>query len=156
MTGPLGLLETYLSGEPLLAAREGRGLHMGVHDATGIATGTISADPAMYYNIPEDHRVMVTRTLWGLDTVNDSFHTQVGVTDAGFASGTFTPLHIILAAYNGANVERSTQGIQWLPPLVASYAAGARCVTMVLSPSDTGAEITAGWGGWLESEAVIE
>lgn len=148
-------------GDVLFAVRQGQGIWRWVSDyVPGIVAWTVltngpaaGGQPGIYYNLAVGERVILTGMRFGVTTINDHCHFEVGYTDQPNGAGTFTPLTGHHHIYTGAAIAGYLESMQtFSTPKVASYAAGARSVTYRVLVNDATCEITCSWHGWAEPE----
>lgn len=124
-----------------------------VNDKTGIGANTILTDATLIYNVGRGQRVMVNSIAYGLLTVSDSMHIELGFTSAANGAGSFTPITAHREVVTGAAIAGFTMNHEvWCPARVVSYAEGARSITFRVTANDTNAEVTLEWSGWIEKE----
>ena len=109
--------------------------------------------PGVSYNILEEQIGIVTQVHYGLHTLNDNCHFEIGWTDAVDGGGAFTPLMPILDFHTAAAQSGAvTQGEIFVPPLGAWYRKGARSITWRVTAIDAAAVITCHWHGFYITE----
>ena len=137
-------------GSRIKAAIDGRALHKWVDDKTiGTTDPTVLTDATLYYNLVENEMVLVTGVSYGINTVSDSGHFEIGYTDAAAGAGTFTAMMGHYEYSTGTVVSgRGTERDELMPPMVARYSAGARSITYRVTVNDTGAIASVSWCGF--------
>ena len=109
--------------------------------------------PGVSYNILEGQIAVVTSCMYGLHTLSDDCHFEIGWTDAVDGGGVFTPLMAQFDFHTG-NVQAGpvTKSERFAPPLGAWYRKGARSITWRVHANDAAAEITCHWHGMYVTE----
>ena len=109
--------------------------------------------PGISYNILEGQIAVITTVRYGLHTLNDDCHFEIGWTTAIDGGGVFTPLLHQLDFHSG-NVQSGpvTEDERFAPPLGAWYRKGARSITFRVHANDAVAEISCGWNGMYVTE----
>jgi hypothetical protein len=124
-----------------------------VNNKTGIGTDTILTDATLVYDVRLGERVMITQINYGLSTISDSMHCELGFTDQAGGAGSFTALTSYRHIVTGAAIAGFTDNKEaFTPPRRASYSEGARSVTFRVTANDVAAAITLEWSGWIEKE----
>jgi len=114
---------------------------------------SVLTQPGVVYNLAPGQKVRVIDVHFGVLTVSDNCHFELGWTTGANGAGTFTPLTAHRHVYTGATVTGRTDHHDELqPPQHACYSDGARSVTFRVNPNDAGCTITCEWGGWWEQE----
>lgn len=105
------------------------------------------------YNILEGQIAVVTQIHYGIHTLNDNCHFEVGWTDAVDGGGVFTPLVPIFDFHTAAAQSGAvTQGEILVPPMAAWYRKDARSITFRVDANDANCEITCHWHGFYITE----
>lgn len=135
------------------AVREGRAIRKFVSHAVPGAGVSVLTQPTIVFNLSPGRRVLVQDSHFGVTTLNDECHFEIGWTDQPDGAGTFTPFSAHRHVFTGAaNVGYLDYDDELRPPSCASYAAGARSVTYRVDANDANCEITCEWAGWWEQE----
>jgi hypothetical protein len=111
-------------------------------------------EPGIYYNLQPDTRVFISQMFFGVLTINDDCHFEVGWCDGVNGTGTFTPLiprrYILTGAAIAGFSDRSDD---FLPSIgLLNYSDGVRSITVRIDPNDVTCAIVVGWRGWWEPE----
>lgn len=135
------------------AARQGCQVIGWVNDEDGIGTDTIMTAASLVYNVRRGERVMISCMTYGLITINDSIHVELGFTDQANGAGSFTPISGHRHVLSGAAIAGfTTQRENFTCPRPARYSEGARSITFRVTANDINAEVTLEWVGWIEKE----
>ena len=140
--------------EMLKAVRENRDVGKWVNDyVPGNGLNVVNMTGS-FQNLNPGEQCIITQIAFGINTISDDAHFEVGYTSEGYCSGTFTPLHHHLELTTGAAKEYGTmQDETFYPPILAKYSTGAKCVCMRTDCSDADVEVTVGFSGWVEPES---
>ena len=139
--------------ERVQAVREGRALRRWLNDTAPGAGLSVLSYGSLVYNLRPGQRVLVQDTHFGVISLNDDCHFEIGWTDQPDGAGNFTPFSAHRHVFTGAaNVGYMDYDDELKPPACASYAAGARSVTFRVETNDAGCTIVCEWAGWLEQE----
>jgi hypothetical protein len=105
------------------------------------------------HNILEGQIAVVTQIHYGIHTLNDNCHFEIGWTDAVDGGGAFTVL-VPMFDYHTAAAQSGaiTQGETFFPPPAVWYRDGARSITFRVDANDAGCEIVAHWHGFYITE----
>ena len=137
----------------LQAARRGDNLLKWVNDKVPGDTQLVLTDTTLYYNIPSGKRVLITHVSYGLNSVSDNCHFEIGSCSAVAGGGTFTGLTFHMEAATGdRKADKAIQRSDFDPPICVNYSSGARSITMRVTANDAAAVLTCGWHGWVEKE----
>ena len=137
----------------LQASRRGDSLLKWVNDKTPGDASVVLTDVGLYYDIPAGKRVLITHVSYGIITVSDDCHFEIGSCSAVTGGGTFTPLAFHMEVGTGdRKSDKAIQRTDFDPPLCVNYSSGARSITMRVNANDASAVITCGWHGWVEKE----
>jgi hypothetical protein len=143
----------YAANEGTEAARQNAHVIGWVNDKTGIGVDVILTDATLVYNIREGERVMIGGMVYGLSTISDSIHIELGYTDAANGAGSFTPISCHRHVTTGAALAPfSTQQEPFAIARSVAYSEGARSITFRATANDVDAAITIEWVGWIEKE----
>jgi len=139
--------------EMLKAAREGRTFTCWVNDyKPGDGLNVVNMTGS-FHNLNPGEQAVITQIAFGIVSINDSAHFEVGYTSEGYCSGTFTPIHYHEELTSGAAKEYSAiKDETFLPPKVVKYSDVVKCVCLRADCSDSDVEVTVGFSGWVEPE----
>ena len=127
-----------------LASLEGSAVRYWVNQIAPSGTKVLSG---LAMDVEENKSVLITTAEAQVVSVNDSFDYEVGITDGLLGSGTFTPLTMKHRAINISLLGTLKISHTFKPPLVASYADGARSVTIKCTSNDGAAVGSFEWAG---------
>ena len=135
------------------ACRERRVVRKYANDITPGANLVVLTQPTVVHNLVEGQRVMVRALHFGVLTVSDNCHFEVGWTTGPNGTGTFHPLTAHRHIYTGASVTgRVDHHDDLAPPVCIRYSDGARSVTYRVDANDANCQILCEWAGWWEQE----
>jgi hypothetical protein len=120
-----------------------------------LTDGPAGAFPGVYYNLERGDAVLISQTIYGVNTLSDSCEFELGYTTQAAGAGTFYPIWAKYISSTGGTFFGVRTYLDILdPPLVLRYLDGVRSITFRVNANDAACEITAGWRGWKESELV--
>lgn len=139
--------------ERVQACRERRVLRKYANDITPGANLVVLTQASIVHNLVEGRRVMVQAIHFGILTVSDNCHFEIGWTDAAGGAGAFHPLTGHRHVYTGASVVgRLDHHDDLVPPVCIRYSDGARSITYRVHANDANCQIQCEWAGWWEQE----
>lgn len=138
------------------AARKGRQIRKFI-SATKLPdiTAFVSTNADIYFDLTTTRsHVFINKVLFGLHSVSDTCHIEVGYTATAGGVGAFTALTPKLGFHVGASqVGAGQDHMAFDPGLSIRYTGdSARSVTLRMNANDTSAQVNAGWYGWYEAE----
>ena len=124
-----------------------------INDVVPGAGVLVLTQASVIYNLAPGQHIMLIDVHFGVNTVSDNCHFELGWTTGPNGAGTFHPLTSHRHVFTGATVTgRADHHDELRPPQHASYGMGARSVTFRVNPNDAGCTISCEWGGWWEQE----
>lgn len=146
---------TRVSQVGLQRARAGKVMNKWVNEKVPGAGVKILDDTNLIYNLQEGKQIVICGWAYGVITNSDDSHFCIGYTDQPDAAGTFTAVtHCFYAGTGAANDSVRMYNVQCGVPIVLKYSEGVRCITIRTEANDANCEITVGWWGWTEEEAL--
>ena len=131
------------------AAIDRLGVHKWLNDKTvGTTDPTVLSDTTLYYNLEPGETVLIKNLKFGVNSLNDNCHFEIGWTTGTAGSSTFTALMGHYEFTTGAaNTGRATTTVEFPIPPAARYSDGARSVTIRATANDVTAVVSCGWCG---------
>ena len=126
-----------------------KGVHKWVNDkVVGSTDPTVLTDATLYYNLVDGELVLIYSFDYGVTTLNDDCHFEIGYTSAVAGGGDFTCLmgHYEYTT-SAAKTQSSSEQVEFPVPVRVSYALGARSISIRCVANDTSAEVSVAWCG---------
>lgn len=138
------------------AARKGRQIRKFI-SATKLPdiTDFVSTNASIYFDLTTTRsQVFINKIVYGMHSVSDNMHLELGYTATAAGVGTFTALTPKLGYHVGASeIGAGFAFADFDPGLIVRYTGdSAKSVTLRMNANDTSAQVNAGWYGWYEIE----